>query len=89
MTDPFTFNPDLIHREPYTDTHGRRWISISYAQPMPDSGKIVKFIEPNDDCADRMAQRQLEAAFRYHVDGLSAHARLAWMAAAQKGVADV
>lgn len=87
MTDPFTFNPALVRRESYTDSHGHRWIRIWYAQPMPDGGKIGTMIQPNDDLADHMAQRQLEATFRHHVDGLSAHARMAWMAAAQAEVA--
>lgn len=77
MTDPFTFNPNLIRRESCTDSHGHRWIRIWYAQPMPGGGKLGKLIKPNDSLADRMAQRQLEATFRHHVAGLSAHQRMA------------
>ncbi|MDT8855113.1 hypothetical protein RNZ50_08800 [Paracoccaceae bacterium Fryx2] len=83
MRDPFTFNHDLIRRELYTDTHGRRWIRVWYATPMPDGGKIGRLIELNDPHADRRAQQALEATFRHHVAGLSAHARLTWMAVAR------
>jgi len=84
MTDPFAFNPDLIRREPCTNPNGRRWIRIWYAQPMPDGGRIGVLVEPYNPHADRTAQQQLEATFRHHVAGLSAHQRLAWMAAAMK-----
>lgn len=80
--DPFDFRSDLIRREPYTDSHGRRWIRIWYGLQMPGGGKIGKLIEPNDQHADRMAQRQFEATFRQQVDGLSAHQRMTWAAAA-------
>lgn len=87
MTEPFTFNPALIRRAPAADKYGRQLVEVWYALPMPDGGKIGLLVEANSQRADMMAQRKLEATFRHHMDGLSAHARLAWAEAAQ-GVAN-
>jgi hypothetical protein len=39
--------------------------------------------EANSPRADMMAKRKIEATFRHHVAGLSAHQKMAWAKAAQ------
>ena len=93
MSDPFTFDPTRVVRDP-VNIRGIKTMRFSYAMPIgqPLEYTLLRFDFDQDRESEDPSLNYtlpLRVDFEEMVAGLSAHQRLAWMAAAQKEAADV
>lgn len=90
MTNPFVFDPRLVKfgkrrlSWDYQPTrYGPVWV-VDASYPTPYGDLVEQIPCPRDSrCIRRTANAWLDRALRWEVKSLSAHKRLAWLAAAR------